>query len=223
MALIQRLDGLKAAITLPPGLPAWSTYFLWPKNSLGYGSPVAVNRTEAWWIGSDQATQGDTVSVYGRNLSHNNGATTSWVYIQPAGASGQWATVTSVNPYRVQFTVPNTLSNGTYQVWIHNGHGGSYGWSGPLTLTVTAPYVWDSGSDSTFNPNSPPPSTSRITAPKAMAVPTIPPPFIRPAGDAGIYQATHPGSHPTVYFPAGAYLTSQSIGMDNNTRYLGAE
>ena len=73
--------------------------------------------------------------MYGRNLSNQNGTTNSWIYIQPPGYAGQWVTPTSVNPYQVSFTVPS-LANGTYQVWVHNGHGGHYGWSGPLTLTV---------------------------------------------------------------------------------------
>ena len=32
------------------------------------------------------------------------------------------------------------LAAGSYQVWVHNGHGGQYGWSSPVTLTVQSPY-----------------------------------------------------------------------------------
>ena len=53
--------------------------------------------------------------------------------------------MTQVNPYKVTFTVPGSLSAGDYEVWIHNGHGGQYGWSGPLKFTVdaTAAYQWN--------------------------------------------------------------------------------
>src|SRR6185295_14737665 len=33
------------------------------------------------------------------------------------------------------------LANGSYQVWVHNGNGGQYGWSSPVTLTVQAPPI----------------------------------------------------------------------------------
>jgi len=53
--------------------------------------------------------------------------------------------VLQVNPYKVTFTVPGSLSAGAYEVWIHNGHGGQYGWSGPLKFTVDASpvYQWN--------------------------------------------------------------------------------
>jgi hypothetical protein len=223
-ALIQRLDGLKAAITLPTGLPAWSTYFLWPKNSSGYGYPVGINRTEAWWVGPDQATQGDTVSIYGRNLSHNGGTTTSWVYIQQAGAAGQWATVTSVNPYRVQFTVPTTLSdgvtpfpNGTYQVWIHNGHGGNYGWGGPLTLTVQAPFAWESDPASIFNVKDYGAKGDGVTddfnAINAADVAASSYAYIN-----GYGALARPA---TLYFPAGTYMMSQGVGINSGFHFMG--
>lgn len=198
------LNGNRMAVALPLSLPAGSSmYIAWPSNSTGYGAPVLINATEAWWLqssstGNDRATSGDTVSVYGRNLSgpSNN----CYVYLQPYAGTGASCTVTSVNPYRVQFTLPggliaestsassNTPSlgshtfttqaglswaanqgisctagsrtivgtvtsysgttlvmnctsfigsgsssswtlNPTYQVWLHNGHGGKYGWS----------------------------------------------------------------------------------------------
>ena len=52
--------------------------------------------------------------------------------------------MTAVNPYKVDFTVPADLQNGNYEVWMHNGHGGHYGWSGPLTLTVYNGPGWTS-------------------------------------------------------------------------------
>jgi hypothetical protein len=215
-ALIQRLDGLKAAITLPAGLPAWSTYMLWPENFSGYGAPVAVNRTEAWWVGPDNAAFGDTVSVYGRNLSHHGGTTASWVYIKPVGPfQGQWAAVTSVNPYRVQFTVPTFVSDGTYEVWIHNGHGGKYGWSGPLTMTINAPLSWNSSSAAIFNVRNYGARGDGVTDDTAA--------ILAACGAEATYQTANPASYPTVYFPAGTYMMSRGVSLRaNNTRYAGA-
>jgi hypothetical protein len=90
---VHRLDGLKAAVRLDAALPAWSMYLIWPQNSAGYGYPVAVNRTDAWWVGPKKTVAGATISVFGQNLAHENGTTTSYVYVKPASGEGQWATV----------------------------------------------------------------------------------------------------------------------------------
>ncbi len=140
---IQSNDGTKAAVTLSMNNTPDSVYLLWAKNSYGYSSPVAINKATTWWVGPSQTSAGATVSVYGQNLSHDGGTTSSWIYITQAGSSnGQWATVTSVNPYQVQFTVPSNLANGNYQVWVHNGEGGKYGWSSPVTMTVANAVVY---------------------------------------------------------------------------------
>ena len=40
------------------------------------------------------------------------------------------------------FTVPAGLANGTYQVWVDNGHGGIYGWSQSGNITVQNAVTW---------------------------------------------------------------------------------
>ena len=211
LAAIQRLDGPKVAITLPAALPAWSTYLIWPRNSTGYGSPVAINQTELWWLNpDDKVTRNDTVSIYGRNMSHGGGTTTSWIYLKPTGnASGFWIAPISVNPYRVQFVVPASLANGTYEVWGHNGHGGSYGWSGPLLLSVTDAYSWNGN---TFNVRDYGATGDGVTD-DADA--------INSANSAACIYRDQTGLHPTLYFPKGIYLMRYGVGVERDFRYLG--
>lgn len=137
---IEQLGSGIASVDLNSGNTPNSMYFLWAENADGFSTAVAVNKTDAWWIGPNSATAGSTVSVYGQNLTFSPTDGESWVYITQAGSNtGQWATVSSANPYQVSFTVPTGLSPGNYQVWVHNGHGGEYGWSSPMTLAVVAP------------------------------------------------------------------------------------
>ena len=193
-------------MTLDSTLPTWSMYLVWPQNSNGYGSPIAVNRTEAWWLGPQKAAVGDTVSVYGRNLSNQNGTTNAWIYIMPSGGgSGQWVTPTSVNPYQVSFVVPNTLAIGTYQVWAHNGHGGHYGWSGPLTLTVYGGPGWNTTQFNVMNYGAKGDGKADDTA------------AIEAALEAA---ANSPNS--TVYLPTGTYSVSDGFIPPSNIRLLGA-
>ena len=203
-AKIQRLDGdNKVAVTLDSTLPTWSMYLLWPQNSNGYGYPIAVNRTEAWWLGPQKAAVGDTISVYGRNLSNQNGTSNSWLYIKPSGSAGQWVTPTAVNPYKVDFVVP-TLANGSYEVWVHNGHGGHYGWSGPLTLTVYGGPGW---TNTQFNVKDYGAVGDGVTDDTA-------------AIEAAL-EAAAGTPYSTVYFPTGTYSVSDGFIPPSNVRLLG--
>ena len=203
-ASIQRLEKNKAVITLDKSIPAWSMYLIWPGNEAGYGQPIAINKTDAWWVGPEKATQGSNVSVYGRNLSQYNDSTSSNVYLKSPTGSGQWLTVTKVNPYKVDFILPASLANGEYEVWTHNGHGGEYGWSGPLKLTINSGVTW---TQTTFNVkdygakgNGQADDTDAIY--KALA-------------------AAKNSTGSTVYFPQGTYMISRMLNPSHNTQWKG--
>jgi len=195
---------MKAAIALPAGVPANSEYLIWPVNATGTGAPAVINATDAWWLGPNAATRGDTVSVYGRNLTQNASARASHVYLQREGAAGVWATVTAANPYKVDFTVPTGLADGTYQVWIHNGHGGHYGWSGPLSLTINGGMPW---SAHVYNVKSYGAKGDGVTDDQAA---------IESAVEAA---ARDPWS--TIYLPTGTYMVSRGFTPPSQVRWLG--
>lgn len=190
---IQQLSPNISSVTLASDNTPNSMYFLWAENANGFSAPVAINKTDAMWIGPNQATAGQTISVYGQNLTFTATDGKSWVYITQAGSSsGQWASVVSANPYCVTFVVPENLSAGNYQVWAHNGHGGVYGWSSPVTLTVTAPAA---ASTQIFNVASFGAIGNGVTDDTAA--------FNAAIGAASKY----PGAE--VYVPAGTYVISQ--------------
>ncbi len=209
--LIQRLDGDTAVVTLDAALPNDSAYMIWSENADGVSYAGMVNTAEAWWVGPDEAQAGDMVSLYGQNLSHDHGEVTSWIYIQPSSGAGQWATVTDANPYRVQFVVPETLANGDYEIWVHNGHGGDYGWSkSPEALTITDGPDWAGGT--TYNVKDHGVKGDGSTDDSA-------------ALNSLIYSKRNlSGSGPihTLYLPAGTYMISESLGHAVNLRIHGA-
>jgi hypothetical protein len=188
--------------TIPSNEPGDSMYLVWPENSSGIGAPIVVNGTQAQWMGSVSATPASTVSVYGRNMA--NGAGESWVYLQPSSGTGEWAVVTSANAYRVQFTLPANFTPGsTYQVWVYNGHGGNYGWSVPLNLTVAAPTSWSS----TVNVKSFGATGNGVTNDG-------------PAIETALHSLS---ANQTLYFPAGTYVVDgEQLLLPNNVRIEGA-
>lgn len=204
---ILRLDRDRAAITLDESLPAPAMYLLWPRNDAGYGRPIAINRTEAWWLGPQQTTRGQSVSIFGRNLSHANGTAQAWVYLKPKtsnNTNGIWVAVSAVNPYKVTFTVPADLPDGDYEVWAHNGHGGHFGWSAPLTLTVNTRAAWN---DREYNVKSFGARGDNAADDEAA---------IQAAVDAA---RRTPNS--TVYFPSGTYLVSRGFHPPADVRWRG--
>ncbi|HET9504710.1 MAG TPA: glycosyl hydrolase family 28-related protein [Hymenobacter sp.] len=203
-ASVQRVDTNKTVFTLPASAAQWGMYLVWPGNESGYGQPIALNQTDAWWVGPQKATRGGTVSVYGRNLAHDNDTLSSYVYIKPAGGAGQWANVKRVNPYRVIFTVPTNLGNGDYEVWTHNGHGQQYGWSGPLKLTVYGGMQLNGPVLNVYNygvtGNGRTDDTQGLK--RALAAAKL-----------------VPGS--TLYFPNGTFMISERLEISSNTRWQG--
>jgi predicted outer membrane repeat protein len=141
-----------AMITLPAEMPAWSTYLIWVGNDEGWSNPIVVNQTEVWWVGPESVRAEQSTSIFGRNLAHDNldstetggsSALNTRIFIEEDVAepdAGQWITPTSVNPYKIDFDVPE-LDPGTYNIWVHNGHGGEYGWSQAATLTIEDPAI----------------------------------------------------------------------------------
>ena len=126
--------------TIPSDIP-YGMYLVWVQNEYGLSAPVTLNRATAEWVGplGNRARPGETKRVFGRNLATDHSEDRSYVYLQSvADGSGAMGEVTSVEPYQVAFTIPEGLSDGEYRVYVHNGHGGDYGWSAPVSLTVDA-------------------------------------------------------------------------------------
>jgi polygalacturonase len=134
-------DATAATLLLPESIPAWSMYLLWPKRGEDRGAMLAINQTEAWWVGPNAGAPGERISIYGRNLATSNGTQTSHVYLKPVGKVGRYLKPISVNPFKVDIDIPD-LPSGGYEVWLHNGHGGRLGWSGPLKLDIMARSPW---------------------------------------------------------------------------------
>ncbi|MBW4550087.1 MAG: DUF4082 domain-containing protein [Aphanocapsa sp. GSE-SYN-MK-11-07L] len=209
-AKIVKLDGDVASITLPTGLPSGSEYIVWAQNDSGVSKPITINQTEAWWVGPDAATRGEVTSIFGRNLTQDGGTTTANVYIEDSAGKGYWAPIISANPYKIDFKVPTGLANGSYKVWVHNGDGGQYGWSKPVTLTVNDGLTY---TGKTFNVKDFGAKGDGVTDDTQAIFNAI--------------TAASKSSMSTVYFPTGTFMVSKPIYAhgsfgQNDIRFQGA-
>lgn len=187
----------------------YGMYLIFLRNAAGYSRPVRVNAPRITWIGADEGYAGESISVYGSCLTKDNAEVTSHVFLRRVGAGADeeavCATVSYADPYKVTFTVPAGLTDGVrYEIWLHNGHGGRYGFSepaeflyhGPLTAatkTVRDVTAYGAVGDGIAD------DTSSICA--AIA-----------AADSG----------DTVYFPNGSYRVTQRIVVDKPIDFFGA-
>ena len=222
-AKIQKLDGNVAAITLPTTLPQGSDYLLWAQNSSGYSQPVMINQTEAWWV-KETSSRGQIASVFGRNLSQDGGTQSSQVYLEDSAGKGYWAQVVGVNPYKVDFKVPDALANGNYQVFVHNGDGGQYGWSKPLTMTIdnglnytgTVFNVKNYGAKGDGVTN----DTAAINAARAAADKTPWSTIYLPTGNYVVNQALDPGRDQVRWLGDGKDLTNIKVANGSTQKFL---
>lgn len=202
-AKIWRVDGTCLSAAIPDDLP-FGMYLVWVENSAGASAPVCINRTIPQWIGplGNVCSAGDKKRVFGKNISYGHGTAVSYAYIQPA-AGGPLTLLTNsrVEPFDVEFTIPAGTPNGNYKIYVHNGHGGQYGWGDPLTLTVQSP--WVRGSDEiVLSPNSGGDDTGAIiTAMNTMSA--------KPNGG-------------TVRLSAGTFTVKDMIWIKDKVRFVGA-
>lgn len=220
-AEVIRATEFGAALRIPPGIPAQALVLLWCRNSFGLSPPAGINRTEGWWVGPDKASRGDLVSIFGRNLvktpvpdgpAGSSGTskpakafTGSWIYLKPPSGGGRWIKAVSGNPYKVDFVVPPDLPNGAYDLWIHNGRGGVYGWSGPLPLALVEGPSWNGPSVNVRDHGATGNGRDDDTPAIQKAIQTA---------------QRREGS--TLLFPPGTYLVRRGFGASSNLRWVGA-
>lgn len=129
--------------TLPDDIP-FGMVLVWVENSNGPSAPICINKTTSHWVGplGNTVQAGNAKRIFGRNISYGHGTSQSFVYIQPAsGGSFISCPVNTVNPYMVEFTVPLGTADGNYKAFVHNGHGGVYGWSDGMDIVVQPDWV----------------------------------------------------------------------------------
>ena len=130
------------------------------KNAAGMSEPVVINAPQPWWCSPAAAAPGESVRVFGRNLACRPDFRRAHVWLTALGeehgrvahatgdgfrgtgdspvGSGRWLNVAEAGKYAVRATLPADLKPGVYELWLHGGRGGAWGWGGPVRLAVRA-------------------------------------------------------------------------------------
>ncbi len=134
-AKVQMATNDQVAVTLPDSAFD-GPMMVAVKNAAGYSAPIMINAPQPWWCGPAAAAPGESVRVFGRNLACRPDGRRAFVYLRAAGQAGRWTAVSEAGKYAVTFTLPSDLKSGIYEVWLHGGRGGKWGWGGPVRLEV---------------------------------------------------------------------------------------
>ncbi len=127
-------NGLLAA-TLPQKAQD-GLFLVWVKNGHGWSAPVVLNAPQPWWCSQARAEQGARVRIFGRNLTRRPDARTAFVCLSQPGKADRRMEAVRVGPYEVEFLLPEDVTEGNYQAWVHAGGGGEFGWGGPAPLNI---------------------------------------------------------------------------------------
>jgi hypothetical protein len=135
---VQLATNTYLAVTLAGGAFDGPT-LLAVKNAAGYSAPVVINAPQPWWCHPAAAVPGGSVRVFGRNLACRPDSRKAHLWLGSAdGGKGRWLDAVEAGKYALAFTVPEDLGPGAYDLWLHGGRGGAWGWGGPVRVTVKA-------------------------------------------------------------------------------------
>jgi len=114
---------------------------VWVRNADGWSDPVLINLPKPWWISHATASPGDVLHVCGQGLRGKGGGLvlrSGRTELTPRLVHEARAPRIS-DPRLLYFEVPAHAEAGTYELLVHNGNGGPYGWIGAGRVTVEKP------------------------------------------------------------------------------------
>jgi hypothetical protein len=114
------------------------------KTKEGATATIFVNRPEAWWCQGDagrSARPGGWLRVFGRCLNWGGSARAGGTTVFLRGPTSV-ALPTKADCYAAAATLPENLPPGDYEVFVHGGSGGKWGWSNPTKIAVAKPLAW---------------------------------------------------------------------------------
>lgn len=103
---------------------------------------VLLNRPDPWWAqgdGGTSASPGGWVRVLGKCLAFPSQKVS--VLVEGEGQTLR-LTPSETSTWSLTLPLPSTLREGAYRLRIHNGFGGTHGWSEPVSITVQRQSVW---------------------------------------------------------------------------------
>ena len=129
-----------------PWVRAPFTSAVWVGDGATWSRPYLVNRPQAQWLYPQTQAPGEPVRIFGRTFSWNYHLPSALAILRLVGSSNaiplrvaaQHHEDGNTERWSLSAWLPTDLEPGDYEIVVHGRHGGAYGWSEPLRLTVAA-------------------------------------------------------------------------------------
>jgi len=130
------------------GILQGGVQMLWAKSEEGISAPFVVNRPEVFFAEFEEIAPGEECRLFGRNLvqSFYPPQPSLWLLDREKKAVHrcEWGNRFDYQghldyqlPYELRFKVPDSVPDGAYELWVHNGlKTGLHGVGGPVPLAV---------------------------------------------------------------------------------------
>lgn len=121
---------------------------VWVRVGAETSDPAPVALPQLWWVFPDVAAPGQDIRVFGRALISNPYRPVSYGVLVPAAGGPPLPVPMGLGRhpfYERAVRIPADAQPGEYRLYVHNGAGGVYGWSEPLTVRIAPPAAWPPG------------------------------------------------------------------------------
>ncbi len=127
-----------------PWVRAPLTSAVWVGDGTTWSRTYLVNRPQAHWLYPRTQAPGEVVRIFGRTFSWQHHLPNALAVLRPAGDTNAIPLRVAAQHHEDGHTerwslcawLPPDLPPGEYTLAVHGRHGGAYGWSEPLPLTV---------------------------------------------------------------------------------------
>ena len=105
-------------------------------------NPVLINAPDVWWTQGDRgsaASPGGWLRVFGKSLNFGGA---SQAVLRKGDAKPVALKISGADCYNLTFGIPESISDGAYAVYIHNGLGGKSAWKKAGEIKIAKPNAW---------------------------------------------------------------------------------
>ena len=198
------VDDTQIEVTIPSN-EKYGAYGIFVENNNGTSGIKMVNIPQVWWIGFTDVNAGDKLSIYGENLTTNNGDKSNVYLID--GDKYYKMNVLFADPYKVTVEIPKGLENEkSYSIRLHNGHGGELAWCETNEKIIFKSQKINNGTGNIIN-----------------VVDYGAKPDDKDNNDSSAIQKAINAADidDTIYFPAGTYLMKKGVSVDKPLKFIG--